>query len=42
VKVYYEPAELETALATAGFEEPRVETTGRFFLTGVARAGQRR
>lgn len=39
VKVYYEPGELETALARAGFEGARVTTTGRFFLTGVARAG---
>jgi demethylmenaquinone methyltransferase/2-methoxy-6-polyprenyl-1,4-benzoquinol methylase len=39
VKVYYEPAELESALARAGFDDPRVTTTGRFFLTGVARAG---
>lgn len=39
VKVYYEPADLETALARAGFVEPSVTSTGRFFLTGVARAG---
>lgn len=38
VKVYYEPAELEAALARAGFEEADVTTTGRFFLTGVAEA----
>lgn len=38
VKVYYEPAELEAALARAGFEAARVASTGRFFLTGVARA----
>ena len=38
VKVYYEPAELESALSRAGFDEVRVTTTGRFFLTGVARA----
>jgi demethylmenaquinone methyltransferase/2-methoxy-6-polyprenyl-1,4-benzoquinol methylase len=36
VKVYYEPAELEAALARAGFESARVTSTGRFFLTGVA------
>lgn len=39
VKVYYEPAELETALADAGFRQARVTTTGRFFLTGSAIAG---
>jgi hypothetical protein len=38
VKVYYEPAELETALARAGFDQASVTTTGRFFLTGSARA----
>jgi ubiquinone/menaquinone biosynthesis C-methylase UbiE len=38
VKVYYEPAELEQALVRAGFEEAHVTTTGRFFLTGSARA----
>jgi SAM-dependent methyltransferase len=38
IKVYYEPAELEAALAGAGFAAPRVKTTGRFFLTGVATA----
>ena len=42
VKVHYEPAELEAALATAGFGHSRVTTTGRFFLTGVARAGDPR
>jgi demethylmenaquinone methyltransferase/2-methoxy-6-polyprenyl-1,4-benzoquinol methylase len=36
VKVYYEPAELEAALARAGFESAQVTSTGRFFLTGVA------
>jgi SAM-dependent methyltransferase len=40
VKVYYEPAELEAALARAGFEAASVTTTGRFFLTGSARAGE--
>ncbi len=39
VKVYYEPAELEDALARAGFVDPTVTSTGRFFLTGTARAG---
>jgi SAM-dependent methyltransferase len=39
VKVYYEPGDLETALADAGFVDARVTTTGRFFLTGVATAG---
>jgi demethylmenaquinone methyltransferase/2-methoxy-6-polyprenyl-1,4-benzoquinol methylase len=39
VKVYYAPGELETALADAGFADVRVTTTGRFFLTGVATAG---
>ncbi len=38
VKVYYEPADLEAALARAGFERAEVASTGRFFLTGVARA----
>jgi demethylmenaquinone methyltransferase/2-methoxy-6-polyprenyl-1,4-benzoquinol methylase len=40
VKVYYEPAALEAALGRAGFADARVTTTGRFFLTGVARAGR--
>jgi SAM-dependent methyltransferase len=39
VKVYYEPAELESALARAGFVGAGVTRTGRFFLTGVATAG---
>ena len=38
VKVYYAPDELESALVRAGFTDPRVTTTGRFFLTGVATA----
>jgi SAM-dependent methyltransferase len=38
VKVYYEPAELEGALIRAGFANPTVTTTGRFFLTGTATA----
>ncbi len=37
VKVYYEPLELEAALAAAGFTAAEVTTTGRFFLTGVGR-----
>jgi Methyltransferase domain len=39
VKVYYEPGELEAALTGAGFDDARVTTTGRFFLTGAATAG---
>jgi demethylmenaquinone methyltransferase/2-methoxy-6-polyprenyl-1,4-benzoquinol methylase len=38
VKVYYEPRELEAALRGAGFEGVSVTTTGRFFVTGFARA----
>jgi demethylmenaquinone methyltransferase/2-methoxy-6-polyprenyl-1,4-benzoquinol methylase len=38
VKVYYEPRELEAALRSAGFEGVSVTTTGRFFVTGFARA----
>jgi SAM-dependent methyltransferase len=41
VKVYYEPAELEAALERAAFEKPIVTRTGRFFLTGTARADGR-
>jgi SAM-dependent methyltransferase len=40
VKVYYEPGELESALASAGFVRPAVTTTGRFFLTGWARRAE--
>ena len=40
VKVYYSPVDLESALAGAGFADARVTTTGRFFLTGVAKAGK--
>ena len=40
VKVYYEPEELADALTSAGFDEPDVTTTGRFFLTGSAVAGR--
>jgi demethylmenaquinone methyltransferase/2-methoxy-6-polyprenyl-1,4-benzoquinol methylase len=42
VKVYYEPVDLEAALERAGFEGALVTSTGRFFLTGVARADQAR
>ncbi len=38
-KVYYEPQELERALADAGFEAVSVTTTARFFLLGGARVG---
>jgi SAM-dependent methyltransferase len=38
VKVYYEPDELEAALLAAGFADATVTTTGRFFVTGFARA----
>lgn len=38
VKVYYEPHELEDALSVAGFRDVSVTATGRFFLTGFARA----
>jgi ubiquinone/menaquinone biosynthesis C-methylase UbiE len=37
-KVYYQPAELETALLTARFASASVTTTARFFLLGQARA----
>ena len=37
-KVYYEPAELEAALRSAGFAEASVATTPRFFLLGRATA----
>lgn len=36
-KIYYEPAELESALLSAGFSTARVTTTARFFLLGEAR-----
>ena len=39
VKVYYAASDLEAALSRAGFESAHVSSTGRFFLTGVARAG---
>jgi Methyltransferase domain len=38
VKVYREPAELETSLRDAGFADARVTTTGRFFVLGGATA----
>lgn len=38
VKVHYRPAELEAALAEAGFGGVSVTTTGRFFLAGRATA----
>ncbi len=40
LKVYYEPVELEVALRRVGFADARVTTTGRFFLTGSARAAE--
>lgn len=38
VKVYWQPEELEAALLAAGFVEPHVTTTPRFFLVGEATA----
>ena len=38
VKVYREPGELAAALTRNGFREPRVTTTGRFFVLGSATA----
>jgi SAM-dependent methyltransferase len=38
VKVYRDPAELETALRAAGFDDVGVTTTGRFFVLGSALA----
>lgn len=38
VKVYYTPAELESALRGAGFRAIETTTTGRFFLLGTALA----
>ena len=40
VKVYHSPSELADALRRAGFDDPEVTTTGRFFLLGEARAGE--
>ncbi|HVA86193.1 MAG TPA: class I SAM-dependent methyltransferase [Candidatus Saccharimonadales bacterium] len=37
-KVFYEPVELEAALRSAGFRDPVVTTTSRFFLLGAATA----
>jgi SAM-dependent methyltransferase len=37
-KVFYEPAELQTALLAAGLRDPTVGTTPRFFLLGRATA----
>ena len=39
-KVYYEPAELESALQAAGFETANVTSTSRFFLLGEATAAE--
>lgn len=36
VKVYYQPAELQTALESAGFADVEVKTTSRFFIVGRA------
>ena len=36
VKVFWEPDELEAALAAAGFSAAKVSTTSRFFLLGAA------
>ncbi len=36
-KVYYAADELEAALASAGFVDPTVTETSRFFLLGSAR-----
>ena len=38
VKVFYEPAELVTALKAAGFAAPSVTVTDRFFILGHATA----
>jgi demethylmenaquinone methyltransferase/2-methoxy-6-polyprenyl-1,4-benzoquinol methylase len=38
VKVYWQPAELEAALLAAGFRDPKVTFTSRFFLMGEATA----
>lgn len=40
VKVYWEPEELERALIAAGFKEPKVTMTSRFFVLGEAVAGE--
>jgi demethylmenaquinone methyltransferase/2-methoxy-6-polyprenyl-1,4-benzoquinol methylase len=38
VKVYYTPDELAAALGRAGFRDPAITVTGRFFLLGSATA----
>ena len=38
-KIYWQPDELEPALATAGFAQAKVEQTPRFFLLGSGVAG---
>ena len=38
-KVFYTPAELVEALLASGFVDPDVQTTSRFFLLGIAVAG---
>ena len=38
VKVFHSPADLEAALRDAGFVDPSVTTSGRFFLMGTAQA----
>ena len=38
VKVYYTADALRTALGSAGFDQLEIGTTGRFFVTGSARA----
>jgi demethylmenaquinone methyltransferase/2-methoxy-6-polyprenyl-1,4-benzoquinol methylase len=38
MKVFHEQSDLEAALGRAGFEAVDVSSTGRFFITGVARA----
>jgi demethylmenaquinone methyltransferase/2-methoxy-6-polyprenyl-1,4-benzoquinol methylase len=39
-KIYYEPADMEAALHSAGFAEASVSTTPRFFLLGRATAAE--
>lgn len=38
-KIFYEPEELASTLAGAGFQEVEVRSTARFFLLGSARTG---
>ncbi len=38
VKVFYDPAELASALQRTGFEDVEIGTTGRFFMLGSAAA----